>query len=103
MLPPMPLSLVPVTAQQDIPKPRPDIAPVTPTQPSARESMLTLDKRHPQDTPELIYEEQQRRRKQRQEHQAESGPEGVAVEEYLETEEREVEEQRQGLWIDTQA
>lgn len=102
MLPPIPLSLVPVTAQQDIPKPRPEMVPVTPIQASAQESLLTPDRRHPQESFELIYEELQHH-KQHQEHHAESKSEEEAVEEYLEVEEPELEEQRQGLWIDTQA
>ena len=47
MLPPIPHSLVPVTATQDVIKPRPEIPPVTTAEGSAKESELSLDKRHP--------------------------------------------------------
>ena len=62
MLPPIPQSLVPVTAQQDVVKPRPDIPPVTPMQESAQESAVGLDKRHPQEAEELLREEQRRQK-----------------------------------------
>ena len=61
MLPPIPHSLMPVTAQQDVPKPRPDIPPVTPPSESAKESAIELDRRHPQEAEMLLYEEQRRR------------------------------------------
>ena len=61
MLPPIPHSLAPVTAQQDVPKPRPDIPPVTPPSESAKESAIELDRRHPQEAEMLLYEEQRRR------------------------------------------
>jgi len=63
MLPPIPHSLAPVTAQQDVPKPRPDIPPVTPPSESAKESAIELDRRHPQEAEMLLYEEQRRRQR----------------------------------------
>lgn len=96
MLPPIPHSLAPVTAQQDVVKPRPDIAPVTPTNESANESSVGLDKRHPQEAEELLREEQRRRQRQRQ-----------AAGGVQETDESEEESQledlpRQGLWVDVE-
>ena len=58
MLPPIPHALAPVTAQQDVVKPRPDIPPVTPTSESSSESAVELDKRHPQEVVERQREEQ---------------------------------------------
>lgn len=52
MLPPIPHSLIPVTAQQDVVKPRPEIAPVTPTAETAQEDSVGLDKRHPDEVAE---------------------------------------------------
>ncbi len=65
MLPPIPASLVPVTPQQDMVKPRPDIPPVTPAQASANESGVSLDKRHPQENAEWLAEEHRRRQRER--------------------------------------
>lgn len=96
MLPPIPHSLVPVTATQDVVKPRPDIPPVTPAEPGAQESALTLDKRHPQETEELLREEQRRRQRR-----------GYTPEQLAEAEQEEVEQAlgdlpRQGLWVDVE-
>lgn len=95
MLPPIPQGLIPVTAQQDAVKPRPDIAPVTPVQQSAQESAVGLDRRHPQEAEELLREEQKRR--QRQGHT----PAELAEAEVPEVDEQTLEQlPRQGLWID---
>jgi hypothetical protein len=97
MLPPIPQSLVPVTAQQDVPKPRPDIPPVTPSNESSKESAVELDKRHPQEA-EMLLREEQRRRQRR----------GYTPEELAEGEVREADEKlleelpRQGLWVDVE-
>ncbi len=98
MLPPIPHSLVPVTAQQDVMKPRPDILPVTPTNESANESEVGLDKRHPQEAEELLREEQRRRQRR-----------GYTPEELAELEAHNPEEEklleelpRQGLWVDVE-
>ncbi|MEK1904137.1 MAG: aspartate-semialdehyde dehydrogenase, partial [Pseudomonas sp.] len=63
MLPPIPHSLAPITAQQDVIKPRPDIQPVTPVNESSQESAVELDRRHPQEAEELLREEQRRRQR----------------------------------------
>ncbi|MCY1211996.1 hypothetical protein D9M72_237220 [compost metagenome] len=97
MLPPIPQSLVPVTAQQDVVKPRPDIPPVTPMQESAQESAVGLDKRHPQEAEELLREEQ--RRRQRRGYTPEELAAGEVAEEDLSALE---ELPRQGLWVDVE-
>ena len=96
MLPPIPHSLQPVTAQQDVPKPRPEIPPVTPVEPSSSESSVSLEKRHPQETEELLREEQRRRQRR-----------GYTPEQLAEAEPEEVEQAlgdlpRQGLWVDVE-
>jgi nucleotide-binding universal stress UspA family protein len=98
MLPPIPHSLVPVTAQQDVVKPRPDIPPVTPTNESTNESAVSLDKRHPQEAEELLREEQRRRQRR-----------GYSAEELAELEAGKPEDEklleelpRQGLWVDVE-
>ncbi|MCY1268355.1 hypothetical protein D9M69_420900 [compost metagenome] len=97
MLPPIPQSLVPVSAQQDVVKPRPDIPPVTPMQESAQESAVGLDKRHPQEAEELLREEQ--RRRQRRGYTPEELAAGEVAEEDLSALE---ELPRQGLWVDVE-
>lgn len=96
MLPPIPHSLAPVTAQQDVVKPRPDIPPVTPASESSKESAVELDKRHPQEAEMLLREEQKRR--QRRGYTAEEMAEG----EVTEDEESLEEMPRQGLWVDVE-
>ena len=96
MLPPIPHSLVPVTASQDVIKPKPEIPPVTPVEASAKESALSLDNRHPQETEELLREEQRRRQRR-----------GYTPEQLAEAEPEEVEQAlgdvpRQGLWVDVE-
>ncbi len=97
MLPPIPHSLAPVTAQQDVIKPRPDIPPVTPTNESSKESEVALDRRHPQEAEELLREEQRRRQRR-----------GYTPEELAEGEVAEKDEKalgdlpRQGLWVDVE-
>ncbi|GIZ11155.1 aspartate-semialdehyde dehydrogenase [Pseudomonas sp. NCCP-436] len=96
MLPPIPQALVPVTATQDVVKPRPEIPPVTPSEESAKESALTLDRRHPQEAEELLREEQRRRQRR-----------GYSAEQLAEAEPEEVERvlgelPRQGLWVDVE-
>lgn len=95
MLPPIPQGLVPVTVQQDVVKPRPEIAPVTPAQQGAKESGVSLDRRHPQEAEALLREEQKRR--QRQGYTAEELAEGEVSEEAQKALD---ELPRQGLWID---
>lgn len=100
MLPPIPHSLAPVTAQQDVVRPRPEIPPVTPAEGSAAESAISLDRRHPQEAAEVLREEQRRRLRQRRRlpPQAEASPEAVA--EVLDAELEDL--PRQGLWVDVE-
>lgn len=63
MLPPIPQSLVPVTASQDVVKPKPLTPPVMPVAETSKESALNLDKRHPQDAEAILREEQRRQQK----------------------------------------
>lgn len=97
MLPPIPHSLAPVTASQDVPKPRPDVAPVSPPQPSAGNAGVELERRPAE---EVLEEEYRRRRKRRQ--ASDGTPEGEALEELEEVEELgEVQDApRKGQWID---
>ena len=98
MLPPIPHSMAPVTVQQDVVKPRPEIPPVTATAESAKESGVSLDKRHPQEAEALLREEQ-RRRQRRHGYSPEELAEGEVAEADLE----EVSElPRQGLWVDVE-
>ena len=97
MLPPIPHSLQPVTVQQDVPKPRPEIPPVTPASESQKESAVELDKRHPQEAEMLLREEQ--RRRQRRGYTAEAMAEG----EVTKADEKLLDElPRQGLWVDVE-
>lgn len=97
MLPPIPHGMAPVTVQQDVIKPRPDIPPVTPSAESAKESGVSLDKRHPQEAAELLREEQ--RRRQRHGYT----PEELAAGEVAEADEAVIDElPRQGLWVDVE-
>ncbi len=97
MLPPIPHSLVPVTAQQDVVKPRPEIAPVTPTAETAQEDSVGLDKRHPDEVAERLREEQ--RRQQRRGYTAAELAEG----EVDEADEPGIDQlPRQGLWVDVE-
>ncbi|MBF8781521.1 aspartate-semialdehyde dehydrogenase [Pseudomonas fulva] len=72
MLPPViPLSAAPVTSQLDQPRPTPSVAPVAPIQSSS--GGATIDLRNQRDPAEhaLLLREEQRRRHQRQQDQAE--------------------------------
>ncbi|MVW76177.1 aspartate-semialdehyde dehydrogenase [Pseudomonas xionganensis] len=98
MLPPIPHGMAPVTVQQDVIKPRPEIPPVTPSAESAKESGVSLDKRHPQEAEELLREEQRRRQRR-----------GYSAQELAGMSEEEVAEAagqeslpRQGLWVDVE-
>ncbi|MCY1538112.1 hypothetical protein D9M68_736360 [compost metagenome] len=97
MLPPIPHSMAPVTVQQDVIKPRPDIPPVTPAAESAKESGVSLDKRHPQEAEELLREEQ--RRRQRRGYTPEELAEGEVTKADAEVLD---ELPRQGLWVDVE-
>jgi hypothetical protein len=89
--------MAPVTAQQDVIKPRPDIPPVTPAAASAKESGVSLDKRHPQEA-EMLLREEQRRRQRRGYTPAElaEGEVDAADEAVLD------DMPRQGLWVDVE-
>ena len=97
MLPPIPHSLVPVTVQQDVIKPRPEIPPVSATAESSKESGVSLDKRHPQEA-EMLLREEQRRRQRRGYTPAElaEGEVDAADEAVLD------DMPRQGLWVDVE-
>jgi len=97
MLPVIPPGTVQVTAQQDVVKPRPDIAPVTPVQPSANESSVGLDRRHPQEAEQMLRDEQ--RRRQRRGYTAQELAEGETAEEDQDALE---DLSRQGLWVDVE-
>lgn len=96
MLPPIPHSLAPVTAQQDPPQKRPDIPPVSPSQGASAEAAITLDRRHPQDVAERLREEQRRRQRQ-----------GHTPQEMAESQDEDDapglgDLPRQGLWVDVE-
>lgn len=98
MLPPIPHSLAPVTTQHDAVKPRPEIPPVTPSAESAKESGVSLDKRHPQEA-QLLLREEQRRRQRRHGY----SPEELAEGEVHEADQALLDElPRQGLWVDVE-
>lgn len=102
MLPPiLPLSVVPVTSQQDPVRPRPDIPPVVPAQPSSSDSTINLSDSDRERAALLLREEQQRQQdKRRANAQA-----GLAHDEPGEdSDEADVPPvdglQRQGVWVD---
>lgn len=98
MLPPIPHSLAPVTVQQDVIKPRPEIPPVTQAAESAKESAVSLDKRHPQEAEAMLREEQRRRQRRRG-----YSPEELAEGDVAEADEAVIDElPRQGLWVDVE-
>ncbi|WP_298187974.1 aspartate-semialdehyde dehydrogenase [uncultured Pseudomonas sp.] len=98
MLPPIPHSLAPVTVQNDVVKPRPEIPPVTAAAESAKESAVSVDKRHPQEAEALLREEQRRRQRRRG-----YTPEELAEGEVGAADEADFEElPRQGLWVDVE-
>src|SRR3989344_3496435 len=98
MLPPIPHSLVPVTVQQDVVKPRPEIPPVTASAESSKESGVSLDKRHPQQA-EMVLREEHPGRQRRHGYT----PEELAEGEVPEADEAVVSElPRQGLWVDVE-
>ena len=97
MLPPIPTGVIQVNAQQDVVKPRPEIAPVAPVQPSSGESSVTLDRRHPQESADMLRDQQ--RRRQRRGYT----PEELAAGETDEQDQADLEElPRQGLWVDVE-
>ena len=79
MLPVIPPGIAPVSVQQDVVKPRPDTAPVTPVEPTIKESAVELDRRHHQEAEQIQRDEQ--RRRQRRGYTAEELAEGETAEE----------------------
>lgn len=98
MLPVIPPGTVQVTAQQDVLKPKPEVAPVAPVQPSANESSVGLERRHPQEAEQMLRDEQ-RRRQRRRGYSPEELVEGVIAEEDQEAVDA---LPRQGLWVDVE-
>ena len=64
MLPPIPQGLHPVTSQQDVVKPKPVIAPVAPTQESAKGDGVDIEQEDVFAAQERAREEQRRRQRQ---------------------------------------
>lgn len=103
MLPPVPHSLPPVTAQQDPPKPQPVIAPVTPTQAGAGGEGVGLRQRDTQEEAERELQRYRERERDRERRRARYTPEQLAAGEVAE-EDRDLLEYlpRQGLWVDVE-
>ena len=96
MLPPIPTGVIPVAAQQDVVKPRPEVAPVTPVQASSDESAVTLDRRHPQESGKAA-------RRATAAAASRLYPEELAKGETDEQDQAALEElPRQGLWVDVE-
>ena len=112
MLPPiLPLSVVPITSQQDPIKPRPDIPPVVSVQPGSNESTIDLKNRDSEQASLLLREEQQRQqRKRRREQEANEDPEEHLAEPGDELNADNTvpvvplidDAPRQGLWVDVE-
>lgn len=103
MLPPiLPLSVVPVTSQQDPVRPRPEIPAVVPTQASSGDSTINL-KHHDADQAALLLREEQQRQQQRQQQREQQAhpPEQDEVQADQPVSDGVVDgAPRQGLWID---
>ncbi|MFI8479582.1 aspartate-semialdehyde dehydrogenase [Pseudomonas sp. NPDC078700] len=97
MLPHIPHSMAPVTATQDLVKPKPLTPPVVPVAETSKESALNLDKRHPQDAEALLREEQRRQQKR---YAAALLAESADDEQAPAPEDDGEELPRQGLWVD---
>ncbi|MCY1288390.1 hypothetical protein D9M68_324920 [compost metagenome] len=95
MLPPIPHSLVPVTAQQDTVKPQPAVAPVAPAQAGSGGEGVGLRQRDAQETVERQRDQQRRR----QRYTAEQLAAGEVAED-----DRDLLDDlpRQGLWVDVE-
>ena len=94
MIPPIPHSLVPVTAQHDVIKPKPEIKPVVPVQENDKESAVELEQRQRQATEEILREQQRRRQRRGR------TPEQLAQEPADPAQRLLDEGPRQGLWVD---
>ncbi|HZJ94571.1 MAG TPA: aspartate-semialdehyde dehydrogenase [Thiopseudomonas sp.] len=99
MLPPIPHGLVPVTAQQDVPKPKPAVAPVSPAQESAKGSAVTLEDDHVSEAQERARKEQHRRY-QREQSQSEAGDAESSATDDKDDKKDGTELPRKGLWVD---
>lgn len=95
MLPPIPQGLVPVTAQQDVPKPKPPVAPVTPAAETAKGSAVSLE-RDDISAAQQRARDEERRRQQREQAQSEGDVESASLEDGQEGREL----SRKGLWVD---
>ncbi|KQB55628.1 aspartate-semialdehyde dehydrogenase [Pseudomonas endophytica] len=94
----LPLSVVPVTSQQDPVRPRPEIPAVVPTQASSGDSTINL-KHHDADQAALLLREEQQRQQQRE--QQAHPPEQDEVQADQPVSDGVVDgAPRQGLWID---
>lgn len=102
MLPPiLPLSVVPVTSQQDAVRPRPDIPPVVPAQASSGDSTINLAHHDADEAALLLREEQQRQQQKRRDEAARSGLGDEPGSDDAESVSPTVDGmQRQGLWVD---
>ncbi|MDF3931752.1 aspartate-semialdehyde dehydrogenase [Pseudomonas citronellolis] len=95
MIPPIPSDVLPVTAQQDPARVRPDVPPVAPVAPAAGEAAVSLERRPAELTPEEEYEQRRRRRQAR----GEGEPEEIAEDE---ADDGLGEAPRKGMWIDVE-
>ncbi|WP_338479965.1 aspartate-semialdehyde dehydrogenase [Pseudomonas trivialis] len=112
MLPPMlPVSVVPVTSQLDPVRPKPDIPPVVPVQPSSNESTIDLKKGDAEQSTFLLREEQRRQQEQqKRRREADQDPEQhLAIPGDVLNADNTVpviplieDEPRQGLWVDVE-
>ena len=102
MLPPiLPLSVVPVTSQQDPVRPRPDIPPVVPAQAAAGESAINLSDHDSEQATLLLREEQQRQHDKRRREALERAGVNEQDPQSPEPDSPPVDgTQRQGVWID---
>lgn len=98
MLPPIPHSLVPVTVQQDVVKPRPEIPAVTASAEGAKDDGVALGRQRPEEAAERLREEQRRRQRRQGYSPAELAEGEVAQED----QEAVADLPRQGLWVDVQ-
>lgn len=105
MLPPiLPISVVPVTSQQDPVRPRPDIPPVVPVQASSGDSTINLKNQQDGDQATLLLREEQPRKQEKRRREEQSAL--PAVQDALNNDGTEpvaplIEgAQRQGIWVD---
>ena len=112
MFPPtLPVSVVPVTSQLDPVRPKPDIPPVVPVQPSSSESTIDLKKGDAEQSTFLLREEQRRQQEQqKRRREADEDPEvHLAIPGDLLNADNTVpvvplivDAPRQGLWVDVE-